>query len=135
MQKETTKVGLVLLLLLNACATQAYLQNEAIFTNQFMSEIPPSFQETMVNAVRYETVPDGNVTCTSRNTGFPGYYNNSIETKCSQGTKQVAIPYTKMATVDVNAPRRNAAIESCAVSRCYRAFGNSECINKPARPS
>lgn len=101
----------------SACTTPEYDAEFGVCEHDWMKRLPPQFEQRMVNSVRYEQVPDGNITCY----GY-GYY-----THCTQGTKSIAIPYVEAVTADIHEETRDARIESCAASACIARFGNADC--------
>ncbi|MHC8510131.1 MAG: hypothetical protein ACYYKD_12225 [Rhodospirillales bacterium] len=102
---------------LSGCTTAEYDAEFTFCERKWMKRIPPQFEQQMVKKVRYEQVPDGNVTC----------YSHGRLIQCTEGTKKVAIPYIDFETVDVHEETRDARIESCAASACAKKFGNADC--------
>jgi len=48
---------------LSGCGTPAYRNAKSECRNLAANEIPANYQQSTVNRVRYETVPDGNIYC------------------------------------------------------------------------
>ncbi|MEL0105997.1 MAG: hypothetical protein VW802_03525 [Rhodospirillaceae bacterium] len=106
---------------LTACATAEYRAAWDSCKAEWFAKIPPKFEQKLVQRTRYETVPDGNVNCNTTTIG------NNSSTNCTQGTRQIAIPYTAAVTVDVNKPQRTARIKACTEVKCFAQYGNAVC--------
>jgi hypothetical protein len=119
-------------LLLTGCATPEY--NAARQTCEFISlkQLPPIYQQKIVNRTRTETVPNGTRTCTKYRIEKPCKGKNcisriKIKTVCKDGTKRISVPYSEKITIDINKIPRNRATDICAKNKCIKTFGNQEC--------
>lgn len=102
---------------LAACGTPEYRAERSICEAEWVQRIPPRYEQQLVERTRYEQRPTGQSTCTTTGT----------VTNCTAQMTTIAIPYTAVETVDVNASRRTVQIEACAAKACQQKFGNAEC--------
>ena len=120
-----TKILIILSgIILSACSTPQYRAEKANCTREWQAKIPAQYQQIIVNKVRYESVPDGNINC------YGSAYGGYSTSNCTQGTKQIAIPYMEAQTIDVNKDRRNQQINECTTSSCWSKYGNARCKTK-----
>ena len=113
-------VGVSILIGLSGCSA-AYQNAMEICEQQARSKLPRSYETKTVNLVKSESVPDGNVQCQLMPVG------NIYINKCTQGTRLLEIPYTKVVTVDVNKEERKRLENSCIEQRCPKGFMDKEC--------
>lgn len=104
-------------LMLGSCATPEFQAERRACTAEWLRQIPPVYERLLVNRVRYEERRTGVTTCTTTGT----------QTTCVDQMRSVAIPYTAVETVDVNAARRDVQIAACAARACTARYGNAEC--------
>lgn len=107
-------------LLVSACATKEYRQEESACEAVWLQQMPPNYQQRTVEKFRSVQVPTGEVRCQSIGT----------TTRCRQIMTTQLVPYTALETVDVAKPGRDANIDQCAEERCLKKFGNRECKKK-----
>ena len=118
MQHASRLAALVVLCGLAAgCATPQHMQARLECAQEWEILIPPRYQQVMTTGQRRAKVPDGTTSCTTR----------GDTRSCRQGMRSDWVPYTDVATVDVNARARNLRIAQCAHARCLEAYGNSDC--------
>jgi len=106
---------------LAGCGTPQYRAAYDECRADALAMYPPNIEQRLVNRTRYETVPDGTIRCVTTGTGY------SAITKCRQGQKQIAIPYTATEHVDLNEDRRRSEARSCARNKCMLRYGNKDC--------
>lgn len=105
--------------------------------------IPPQYEQRMVQRFDLQSVPDGNVSCFTSGFGSAtshAYGGTSLSgtafTNCTQGTRLITVPYTAVEKVDLNEARRKIEIDACTIRECQRLYGNADCVpgGKPAGP-
>jgi len=112
------KIGLLLVAAtLAGCGTPEFRQERQICKAKWLQKIPPEYKDHVVMRTRYESRPDGNITCTT----------TGSTTQCSQGKILVPVPYMAVETYDINAERRAGKIKACTENRCTSKFGNPSC--------
>lgn len=86
------------------CNTSQWEHEKNIGSSRYYAQIPAIYSQVTVNKTRYVQVPNGNVTCTTTDSG------NTKTTNCTQGTRSEAVPYTAAETVDLNKDQHDAAL-------------------------
>src|SRR3546814_870906 len=84
---------------------------------EWAGKIPPQIELGLVNHTRSFERPDGSMTCKT---------DGNAQT-CKPGTRMVQVPYTEVATVDVNHDARQRAVARCAEAACLQRHGNTAC--------
>lgn len=99
------------------CVTPEYQAAQSSCSAKWMQKIPPRYEQEMYNQLQAAQVPTGQTTCMG--TGYMVTCNQVMTTQY----------YTTPAvrTVDRNAARRNAEIQSCTASMCVKQYGNAAC--------
>lgn len=110
-----------LAMLIGGCATEEFSTVKNKCESEALRDYPPSLSQEMVTVPRFNKVPSGNISCSSR--PFLG----SVETNCTQGTKNETSFDTFVQTVDTNVSNRNAYIKSCTRRQCLYEYGNDDC--------
>jgi len=112
---------LVLATTVTACATREWYAESHVCRAAWTQRIPEVWQQRIVERTRYETVPDGNIRCTSAKDG------PTTRTHCTQGERNIAIPYATVETFDLNRAARAPHIDQCIAENCARKYGNAAC--------
>ncbi|HEY9569219.1 MAG TPA: hypothetical protein VIR38_14090 [Thalassobaculum sp.] len=99
------------------CATAEYAAEERTCYLEWAGKIPPQIEQVLVNRTRSVEMPDGSMTCKT---------DGNTQT-CKPGTRMVQVPYTEVATVDVNHDARQRAVARCAEAACLQRHGNTAC--------
>ena len=107
--------------LLASCATTEFREEKGICSATWTKKIPPRYEQEMYNAMQSRQVPTGQVSCTTSGYGYSSY------TNCTQLMRTEFYTVPSVRTVDRNATRRNAEINSCTQNMCLKKFGNVEC--------
>lgn len=99
------------------CVTPEYQAAQSSCYAKWTDKIPPRYEQEMYNQLQAAQVPTGQTTCMG--TGYMVTCNQVMTTQY----------YTTPAvrTVDRNAARRNAEIQSCTASMCVKQYGNAAC--------
>jgi len=99
------------------CVTPEYQAAQNSCSTTWMQKIPPRYEQEMYNQLQSTQVPTGQTTCMA--TGY-------IVT-CNQIMRTQYYSTPAVRTVDRNADRRNAEIQSCTASICVKQYGNAAC--------
>tara|TARA_B100000676_G_C17809697_1_gene696756 strand:- start:295 stop:702 length:408 start_codon:yes stop_codon:yes gene_type:complete len=118
---------LVFTFFLAGCSTKQFRAVSKECKREAYSMYSPNYIERKEEAVRYETIPDGNINCRTRKIQKWEPEFGSHKTTCTQGTRQIAIPYTKTVRIDLNEEARNQKWRRCIRQTCRNRYGNSKC--------
>ena len=97
------------------CTTAEYRMACQDCSVDALRKYPEKLKNISANRTRYESVPDGNISCSSRQNEYPTWRGvvsrGSVYTTCTQGTRRLAIPYTETSTVEMFLYVLNSASE------------------------
>ena len=105
-----------LVLVLSACGTAEYRAEKSSCEVEWMSKIPPRYEQEIYNKTETRQVPTGEITC------FGTYIITCDQT---MRTEYYTVPAVR--TVDRNEARRDAQSKICTRQACVRKYGNAEC--------
>ena len=111
----------VSLSLLAGCATNEWIQTNRECWAEAYAAFPEKFETRIVKRSELVEVPDGTISCTTRNTIYGAI------TECRQGTKLVSQQFNETISIDLNEASRANYANSCTVNLCIRRYGNADC--------
>ena len=111
-----TLLGLAVIL--SGCAGfPEYMQKSQECRNEWMSKIPPIYDEQTYNKSESRQAPTGRTTCTG--------FGNTLTCVEQMSTEYYTVPAVR--TVDLNKAQREGEVRSCVRARCLEKYGNSKC--------
>jgi len=106
-------VGVVLA----SCGTPEYRAERNVCASEWLTKIPPRYEQELYSVTESRRVPTGRTTCKEEG--------NTIICDQVMRTEYYSVPAIR--TVDRNKRRRDAQISVCTQKACQVRFGNVEC--------
>lgn len=113
--------GVVLVVVLSACATSEFRSAVGECTQGAYVKYPVEEVQTMVSRNRPVDVPTGQTHCTTT------YRGNQASSLCSPVMRTEWVPYQEAVMVDKNKSVRESLISGCAQALCLQRYGNADC--------